>query len=248
MASENILELQKQSKSSFVFFTAALLFLHNTGLGGCYVYGGLTLYHHTKEETEDESRFFMPLTEDEASSYMSIVPFLNLFGSILAYPALEYFGRKPVLIATNVLQIAGFVIMFFSSSFALLMFGRCLTCFAIGLGVMAPFVLISEITTIKQRAPMSIINTQSISYGILASFLFVYFFPVEYLIFFTAGESALFLVLSFFLPESPHFLIRKGKIEAAERIYKKLRGNLYSGISDEVNEVIELMKKTKRSI
>jgi len=243
MAPDSILELQKESKSSYVFFIAALLFLHNTGLGGCYVYGGLTLFHHRKEEDGEESRFFMYLTEDEASLYMSVVPFLNLLGSILSYPASEYFGRKLVLIATNVLQISGFAIMFFSSSFALLIAGRCLTCFALGLGVMVPFVLISEITTIKQRAPLSGINTLSISYGILASFLFVYFFPAEYLIFFTAGESALFLVLSFFLPESPHFLIKKGKIEAAERVFRKLRGQKYSGISNEVDEVTELMKK-----
>ena len=78
MASESILDLQKQSSSSYVYFTAALLFLHNTGLGGCFVYGGLTLFHHREETSEDE-RFFMYLTEDEASNYMSIVPLLNLF-------------------------------------------------------------------------------------------------------------------------------------------------------------------------
>ena len=98
---------------------------------------------------------------------MSIVPLLNLFGSTLGYPAAEYFGRKPTLMATNVMQIIGFSIIYFSNNFALLMVGRSLTCFALGFGVMVPFVLISEITTIKQRAPLSVINTQSISYGIL---------------------------------------------------------------------------------
>ena len=112
-------------------FQDKLLFLHNTGLGGCYVYGGLTLYHHTKEETDEKSRFFMHLTEDEATSYISIVPSLCFFGTNLGYTASEYFGRKLVLIATNVLQIS-------------------------------PFILISEITTIKQRAPLPVINIHTI--------------------------------------------------------------------------------------
>jgi len=242
MASGSILELQKESSSSYVYFTATLLFLHNTGLGACFVYGGLTLFYHREDTPGEEERFFMFLTEDEASNYMSIVPLLNLFGSILGYPAAEYFGRKPTLMATNVMQILGFTIIYFSNSFALLMVGRSLTCFALGFGVMVPFILISEITTIKQRAPLSVINTQSISYGILASFFFVYLFPTKYLIYFTAGESALFLILSVFLPESPHFLIRKGKIEEAEKVYRKLRGKVYAGIAEEVNEVIELLK------
>ena len=212
MTIESILELQKESRSSYVYFAAALLFLHNTGLGGCFVYGGLTLFHHREEGGGEEERFFLYLTEDQGSNYMSIVPLLNLFGSILGYPAAEYFGRKPTLIVTNIIQIVGFIIIYLSNNFLLLMLGRCLTCFAIGLGVMVPFVLISEITTIKQRAPFSVINTQSISYGILSSFLFVYFFPTKYLIFFTSGRSLLFLLLSVFLPESPHFLIKNNKV------------------------------------
>ena len=53
----------------------------------------------------------------------------------------------------------------------------------------------------------------------------------------------MFLILSVFLPESPHFLIKKGKIAKAEKVYRRLRGKAYGGISEEVNEVIELMKK-----
>jgi len=242
MTSENILDLQKHSSSSDVYFAAFLLFLHNIGLGGTYVYGGLTLFDHREEEIAEEERFFMFLTEDQASDYMSIVPILSLFGMMLGNPAAEYLGRKPTLMVTNVIQILGYIIMYFSNSFALLMIGRSLTFFAFGFGVTVPFILISEITTIKQRAPLSVINTQSISFGILASFLFVYLFPTQYLIFFNSGESALFLILSYFLPESPHYLIRKGKIGEAEKVYRKLRGKDYTGITDEVDEVIELIK------
>ena len=115
---------------------------------------------------------------------------------------------------------------FSSQSFAPLALGRGLSSFGLGLGVMMPFVLISEITTIKvcplfgvyffvirskywskARAPLSVVNTMSISFGILASYVFIFALPAFYLIFFAAGLSLLFLVLSPFLPESPHFLV-----------------------------------------
>ena len=243
MEPDTILELQKKARPYYVIFSAVLLFLHNTGLGGCFVYGSLTLYHHRDQNSTSENRYFMYLTEDQGSNYMSIVPLLNLFGSILGYPAAEFFGRKPVLMVTNVLQIIGFLIMYFSTSFLVLMIGRSLTCFALGFGVMTPFILTSEITTIKQRAPLSTINTQSISFGILAAFFFVFLFPTEYLIFFLMGESSLFLLLSIFLPESPHFLVRKGRLEEAENTYRRLRGKDYDGIGAEIKEVIDLISK-----
>ena len=242
MIPANILDLQKQSSSLYVYFSAVLLFLSNAALGGCFVYGGLTLFLHREEVSAQGDRFFIYLSEDQASNYMSIVPLLSLFGIILGYPAAEFFGRKPTLILANIIMVIGYIVMFFSNSFPFLILGRCVTCFALGFGASVPFIIISEITTIKQRAPLSAICTQSVAYGILSSFLFVYFFPTEYLIFFVSGESALFLLLSCFLPESPHFLIRNKKLQEAEEVYRKLRGKEYAGIAEEVNEIKELVK------
>ena len=67
------------------------------------MYGGLTLFDHREEEIAKEERFFMYLTEDQASDYMSIVPILSLFGTMLGNPAAEYLGRKPTLMVTNVI-------------------------------------------------------------------------------------------------------------------------------------------------
>jgi len=132
----------------------------------------------------------------------------------------------------------GFLIIYISQSFAPLALGRGLSSFGLGIGVMMPFVLISEITTIKARAPLSVINTMSISFGILASYVFIFALPAFYLIFFAGGLSLLFLVLSPFLPESPHFLVRKGKLEQAMKTLQKLRGSSYRGVEEEVQEVI----------
>ena len=43
---EDLVGLQAAASSAYVFFTAGLLMLHNLGLGGCWVFGGLTLPGH----------------------------------------------------------------------------------------------------------------------------------------------------------------------------------------------------------
>ena len=95
------------------------------------------------------------------------------------------------------------------------------------------------------------INTMSISFGILASYVFIFAFPAFYLVFFASGLSLAFLILSPFLPESPHFLVnsshhrsqfvdilqlkvRKGKLEDAMDTLQKLRGSSYRGVEEEV--------------
>jgi len=194
---EDLVGLQAAASSAYVFFTAGLLMLHNLGLGGCWVFGGLTLPGHRVNVTEGGNstmeRALIFLTEDEASTYISVVPFLTILGTLAGYPATEHLGRKPVLLITNILQISGFLVIIAASSFSTLMLGRSLTCVAAGLGVMVPFMMIrdrtivtavvprntrrcinilcSEVTTIVQRAPLSVINTLSMSAGILLSFL-----------------------------------------------------------------------------
>jgi len=235
MAAESLLEKQAEAKQGFLALSCLLLFCYNASLGCCYVYGGLTLEHH---QGGSEADSFIQLDEEEATWYMSIVPILNMLGSVAAYPMGEWLGRKKVLILSTLLNIMGFVIIYFSQAFAPLACGRGLSSFGLGLGVMMPFVLISEITTIKARAPLSVINTMSISFGILASYVFIFAFPAFYLVFFASGLSLVFLLLSPFLPESPHFLVRKGKLEEAMKTLQKLRGSSYRGVEEEVQEVI----------
>jgi len=242
MAEQSILEKQEKTKNTYLVISVLLLFCYNVMVGACYVYGGLTLEHHRGGEEQEQ---FLQLTEDEGSWYMSIVPILNMLGSIAAFPLGEWLGRKKVLVISTVLNIAGFVINYLSKVFWVLAFGRGLSQFGIGLGVMMPFILISEITTIKARAPLSVINVLSVSVGILFSFSFLFIFSAASLIFFECGLGIIFLVLSPILPESPHFLVRQNRLEEARRVLKKLRGTVYEGVEEEVQEVIMLTELRK---
>lgn len=156
---------------------------------------------------------------------------------MIGYPASEHFGRKRVFLICNLLYILGYTLILFSESFLTLIAGRSVTCLAAGLGVMLPFMMISEITTIQQRAPLSVSASVFASAGSLIAYLAAFFLSPRYVVFLLIGESAMFLLLSPFLCESPHFLIKKGRLEEAERVYRRLRGKSYTGIHQEIAEV-----------
>jgi MFS family permease len=239
MGEESLLKLQEAARQGYLFLSVGLLFCYNMALGASYVCGGLTLPLHLAPDTQG----FLALSEEEGTWYMSIVPVLNMLGTLAGYPIGEWQGRKRVLQISSILNILGFAVMYLSRAFWQLSLGRAVSTFGLGLGVMMPFVLISEITTIRARAQLSVVNILSLSGGILVVYVFAFLMPASLLIVLCCGQSALFLLLSPLLPESPHFLARRGRTEEARMVVVKLRGAAYTGAEQEVQEVLRLQEE-----
>lgn len=169
-----------------------------------------------------------------------MVPLFQMLGIVAGFPTGEWLGRKKVLLLTSVLSILGFTIMFYSHAFWLLALGRSVNSFSIGFGSMMPYILVSEITTIKARAPTAVVNTLAFAFGGLFAFLVAHLLPLAYLLHTSVILSILFLLLSPLLPESPHFLARQGDIAEAKQVLVWLRGKAYEGVDREIEEVLAL--------
>ena len=240
MAGGEILQLQKEATHGRIIFSVAVLFCVGTSMGSNYVYGGLTVEQHLEQDVPSEKRYFLALTQEEVSWYLSLVPIVQMLGIMAGYPSGEWLGRKKVLILTCLFSILGYLIMLLSDNFWQLILGRCINSFSIGFGSMMPFALVSEISTIKARAPASVVANLSFSFGGLLSFMFTYIFPLSYLIYLSILLSLTFLFLSPLLPESPQFLARHGQLDEARRVYARLRGPAYRGVEEEIAEVLAL--------
>ena len=257
MAETTLKELQRVSSSSNLVLSVSILFVTGMSMGGSYVYGGLTLEAHMDDDnkTEErafikahmdnndnsgEERAFIQLSQEEASWYISLVPLFQMLGIVAGYPTGEWLGRKKVLLLTSVLNILGFTIMFYSHAFWLLALGRSINSFSIGFGSMMPYILVSEITTIRARAPTAVVNTLAFAFGGLFAFLVAHLLPLTYLLHTLVLLSVLFLLLSPLLPESPHFLARSGDVAQAKEVLAWLRGKAYKGVDQEIEEVLAL--------
>ena len=146
--STEIIEKQKTASNSRLYLSSILLFIHGIGLGTCYVYGSLILPYQTGDIGNIT---LVQLTEEdeEGSWSLSITPLGVLVGTLAGNIAGQQFGRKLVLIFSNVILIIGYIFIYFSESFSVFMIGRIVTNMGLGFGIMMPIVLLSEISTIK---------------------------------------------------------------------------------------------------
>lgn len=232
--STEMIKIQETASNSRLFFSSFILFIHGIGIGCGYVHGSLILPYQTGDKGNST---LVQLTEDEGSWSVSITPLGQLLGILVANIAGEQFGRKPVLILSDVVTIIGYIIIYFSKNFPVFMMGRVVVSLGQGFGIMMIFILISEITTIKWQGPLSNINLCSICYGISFLYVLAILVNIDYLIYFACLFPLIFILLSPLLPESPQWLIRNGQTEKASQIYTVLRGKTYKGTKQEIEEI-----------
>lgn len=239
VSGKSIIDLQEEAFSLPLYISLAVLSINNIAVGYSYYYAGITLPYHKNGEFG-----YIPLTDNESNWYLSLHPLTILLGSLFCNPLGECLGRKKALIFANMINVMSFAMMYVAPSFIVLLTGRLLSGFSTGIGILVPFVYLNEISTIKRRAGMANSANLFISFGTLTAYLLNMTFSPAYLPLPAIGFSILFIACTVCLPESPHWLIRKGRMLEAETVFRALRGDVYQGIDNEIKEVLNVLQQT----
>ncbi|KAK0063872.1 proton myo-inositol cotransporter [Biomphalaria pfeifferi] len=153
----------------------------------------------------------------------------------------DWFGRKVVTILASFVFTAGAVVLACSSNVAMLVVGRLILGLSIGFASMTIPVYIAECAPAHLRGRLVTVNTLFITGGqFIASVLdggFSYIKPDgwKYMLGLAGVPSLIQFCGFFFLPESPRWLMRKGRESEALRILQRLRGT--SNVDDELKEI-----------
>jgi len=161
------------------------------------------------------------------------------FGAFFAGRLADLMGRRTVMIVAAVLFLIGALIQGLTDTHILFVSAR----FAAGMAVGAASVLsplyISEVAPAKIRGRMSTVQQVMIISGLTGAFLVNYFLAQKagsslgeiggttawrWMYLAQAAPAAVFLVALFLIPESPRYLVMKGKDEAARVVLTKLFG------------------------
>ncbi|KAM5352963.1 hypothetical protein ACJ41O_005685 [Fusarium nematophilum] len=162
----------------------------------------------------------------------------GIISCLISGPLTDRFGRRPMVSAGAVLIVAMAIMQAFSTSFHMFVAGKLL----IGLGsffqqVAAP-VLVSELAHPKQRVAITSLYNTSIFIGLIIgawatfgtySMNSAWAWKLPCLL--QAALPAYQAVMAWFCPESPRWLVSKGRIEEARAILIKHHGN---GVEDEI--------------
>jgi len=141
--------------------------------------------------------------------------------ALIGGPSNEYFGRKPTILMASVVFTAGAVVMAISNSKEILLVGRLIVGAGIGLASMSVPMYISEASPPKLRGLLVSCNTLIITFGqFVAAVICGLFSQTEHgwkwMLGLAAVPSAIQFCGFIFMPESPRWLVSKGKIEEAK--------------------------------
>ena len=163
-------------------------------------------------------------------------------GCIIGGVLMEKYGRKVAHLILNVPFVMGWIAIALSQSLLTMLAGRFICGFCVGLLGPPATVYIGETSEPKYRGFLLAAVSLAIAVGILVSHLLGTFFNWKL----TAILCSLVPLSSYIsmsmVPESPSWLLSKGRVEDALRSYQWLRG-----CSDEANKEFESMVSSQNT-
>ncbi len=166
------------------------------------------------------------------------------FGGMLA----DRFGRRRILLIAATLFTLASVLTALAPDPVWLSIGRIFIGIAIGFSSMVTPLYIAEISPAPIRGALVSLNQLAITVGILASYLINYALSGsgswEWMLGLAAVPSIIFGTAMFFLPESPRWLYKEGKIEEAHHLLIRIHGDKEADHERrEIEQSIQLAKQ-----
>ncbi|AQK70393.1 monosaccharide-sensing protein 2 [Zea mays] len=159
-------------------------------------------------------------------------------------PLSDSIGRRPMLILSSILYFFSGLIMLWSPNVYVLLLARFVDGFGIGLAVTLVPLYISEIAPSEIRGLLNTLPQFSGSGGMFLSYCMVFGMSLSpspdwrIMLGVLAIPSLFFFGLTiFYLPESPRWLVSKGRMAEAKKVLQKLRGK--DDVSGELSLLLE---------
>ncbi|KAI1076690.1 general substrate transporter [Whalleya microplaca] len=232
----------------FCAFASLGAFLY--GYDGVYFNGASTLAPFLKQFGEQQADGSYSVPADQLAIMTSMMNVGELAGSLSAAPLNDFLGRKGVFLVGCVWVIIGVALQLAASARSVMTVGRAILGLGVGSFSATSPLYMGEIAPESLRSPLlmcwqlTLSVSQIIAAGINRGMIgydttFSYRFPIGFQLVFPA------VVLGFlwFVPESPRWLLRRGK---RERASENLRSLHREDKSFDPAEPLRMMEKDMR--
>lgn len=156
----------------------------------------------------------------------------------------DWIGRRPMLIMSAVLYFVGGLVMLWSPNVYVLLIARLIDGFGIGLAVTLIPLYISETAPPEIRGLLNTLPQFTGSAGMFLSYCMIFGMSLtaspswRMMLGVLSIPSLIYFVLTvFFLPESPRWLVSKGRMSDAKQVLQRLRGR--EDVSGEMALLVE---------
>jgi len=169
------------------------------------------------------------LSDAQQGFIVAVLLLGGLLGSLIAGPLTDHLGRKKSLTLMAFLSLFGSWWLMTATDYAALIWGRMICGLATGIVCVAAPMSLAEMAPPHYRGRCVSLFQLMISLGVLVAYgvSFMYAYSETWRPLFGLGVilSLIQLIVLVFLPESPAWLLARGKISQASRIWSQLRSD-----------------------
>ncbi|CAL1535161.1 unnamed protein product [Lymnaea stagnalis] len=162
----------------------------------------------------------------------------------------DYLGRKITIMMASIVFIAGAIVMGAAQSKEMLLVGRIIVGIGIGFASMTVPVYVAEAAPPSIRGRLVTINQLFITIGILISSVVAGGFSSlektgwRYMLGLAGVPGVIQFIGFIYLPESPRWLVSKGKDDKARKVLQRIRGK--EDVEDEMKEIQDALEESKK--
>ncbi|CAN8105271.1 unnamed protein product [Discula destructiva] len=178
------------------------------------------------------------------SAWSACYNVMTLIGSLVAGQVQDWMGRRVCFLLAIISSSAGVAVIYTAQDSAHFLGGKILTGFALGLALTTAQTYVSEIAPMPMRGIALSVNTIMMNIGFLIAISATYsrvsiMDQSAFKVLFAAAwafPAAMAIGLPF-IPESPYWLVQKGKEDKARRALEKL-SNASDNVSSRLAEIV----------
>nr|XP_032522293.1 facilitated trehalose transporter Tret1-like isoform X1 [Danaus plexippus plexippus]XP_032522295.1 facilitated trehalose transporter Tret1-like isoform X2 [Danaus plexippus plexippus] len=191
----------------------------------------------------------LSINKNQASWFGSMAFLCQPLGSIFSGPLLDYFGRKKALFLVNIPHLFAWLMMYFAWDVPSLFLANAFL--GIGIGIMeAPSITyVGEVSDASLRGTLTTLTNGFTSAGMFMAYLLgtVVSWREAALVSLTVPLATMLLVL--FVPETPIWLLSKGRQKEALVSLCRLRGWVEpEDVKEEFNQLVEYSNNISRCV
>jgi len=194
----------------------------------------------------------MNLTCPEEELVVSLMPLGAVSASVVSGWLLNNLGRKYSIQFTASMFTVGALVMGLADNLVTILAGRFVVGFCVSLSAMSECTYIAEIAHASHRGRLVTLNELGITLGFLLAFVINYIFMTveagwRYMFGLSSVVAVVQLVCMVFLPQTPHFLVIRGKEDQANIVMKKMHGLGGMSAKREVAKIREAWQEEKET-
>lgn len=196
------------------------------------------------------------LTSRQRELFVGSLNLWSILGSSMAHKICDTYGRRISFMVAAVWFLGGVLLMGMSQSYTVLMMGRFFVGLGVGFGLAIDPIYIAEVTPPEYRGELVTWSEIGINVGIVLGFATGFFFygydpskQWRLMLWMGAVLPAVMILLVWkVMPESPRWLIQKGREPEARQILEKLYpdGQDIDAAMDEMKQALEFESRAKQ--